>query len=411
MGLPPTMLQHLNPQVLHALLGSGNTYLPPGNHMHGLGPGAGTPLEPRYSLQGAASMSEDQARAQQLMMHHYVSGQQVSMAPPLSPWPSAQQAAEQKLSPQMMYYLMAGQAGSSKAPAPLAPPDSKQPASHSFPPHPGALVSEPGKAPGPGAASHPLAQLSHLHDSGKMQGSSGVSMMGPSGSAAVSSDANALAPPWSGQLMLPRMSMLTEQSKRRAQALEKYRLKRQKLKFGRVIRYESRKQLAQQRPRVKGQFVKHGTGTELCPDPSGTAAPSGLEVEESLECEGTEASAEVVDMVEGPSCVEESREEHIKCGYGGQNFHETKTAGAVGGASQSTLDDSRTIDQDEGGGDSGTGARLPGPREGPEEPTGQDAAGGHRRVQVQQTTGASSPEEDEDDVVDSLRRLRAGPPR
>jgi hypothetical protein len=31
----------------------------------------------------------------------------------------------------------------------------------------------------------------------------------------------------------------------------------QNLKFGKTIRYESRKALAQQRPRLKGQFVKH----------------------------------------------------------------------------------------------------------------------------------------------------------
>ena len=31
----------------------------------------------------------------------------------------------------------------------------------------------------------------------------------------------------------------------------------QNLKFSKKIRYESRKQLAQQRPRIKGQFVKH----------------------------------------------------------------------------------------------------------------------------------------------------------
>ncbi len=32
----------------------------------------------------------------------------------------------------------------------------------------------------------------------------------------------------------------------------------QNLRFSKTIRYESRKQLAQQRPRVRGQFIKHG---------------------------------------------------------------------------------------------------------------------------------------------------------
>lgn len=34
----------------------------------------------------------------------------------------------------------------------------------------------------------------------------------------------------------------------------------QNLRFSKTIRYESRKQLAQQRPRVRGQFIKHGGG-------------------------------------------------------------------------------------------------------------------------------------------------------
>lgn len=41
-----------------------------------------------------------------------------------------------------------------------------------------------------------------------------------------------------------------------AQALHKYKQKRKNLNFTKKIRYESRKQLAQARPRVKGQFVR-----------------------------------------------------------------------------------------------------------------------------------------------------------
>lgn len=48
----------------------------------------------------------------------------------------------------------------------------------------------------------------------------------------------------------------------------------QNLKFSKAIRYESRKQLAQQRPRMKGQFVKH-------PKASGSTTPGdqGVNVE------------------------------------------------------------------------------------------------------------------------------------
>lgn len=46
----------------------------------------------------------------------------------------------------------------------------------------------------------------------------------------------------------------------------------QNLKFARAIRYESRKQLAQQRPRVRGQFVKHTGGNN---SHSGSAAGPG----------------------------------------------------------------------------------------------------------------------------------------
>ena len=44
------------------------------------------------------------------------------------------------------------------------------------------------------------------------------------------------------------------------QALHKYKQKRKNLNFTKKIRYESRKQLAQARPRVKGQFVRMTSG-------------------------------------------------------------------------------------------------------------------------------------------------------
>ena len=45
-------------------------------------------------------------------------------------------------------------------------------------------------------------------------------------------------------------------AERRAAALDKYRQKRKTLCFSKKIRYASRKQLAEARPRIKGQFVK-----------------------------------------------------------------------------------------------------------------------------------------------------------
>ena len=46
----------------------------------------------------------------------------------------------------------------------------------------------------------------------------------------------------------------------RANALNKYRQKRSQRCFHKKIRYESRKQLANSRPRVRGQFVSYSAG-------------------------------------------------------------------------------------------------------------------------------------------------------
>jgi len=42
----------------------------------------------------------------------------------------------------------------------------------------------------------------------------------------------------------------------REAALNKFRLKRKDRNFGKKVRYQSRKRLAEQRPRVRGQFVR-----------------------------------------------------------------------------------------------------------------------------------------------------------
>ncbi|CAH8334366.1 unnamed protein product [Eruca vesicaria subsp. sativa] len=53
----------------------------------------------------------------------------------------------------------------------------------------------------------------------------------------------------------------TEQSRREA-ALNKFRMKRKDRCFDKKVRYESRKKLAEQRPRIKGQFVRQVQSTE-----------------------------------------------------------------------------------------------------------------------------------------------------
>ncbi|KAG2301259.1 hypothetical protein Bca4012_059456 [Brassica carinata] len=54
----------------------------------------------------------------------------------------------------------------------------------------------------------------------------------------------------------------TQQSLQREAALNKFRMKRKDRCFDKKVRYESRKKLAEQRPRIKGQFVRQVQSTE-----------------------------------------------------------------------------------------------------------------------------------------------------
>ncbi|KAH9607604.1 hypothetical protein KSS87_022789 [Heliosperma pusillum] len=56
--------------------------------------------------------------------------------------------------------------------------------------------------------------------------------------------------------------LVSQRSLQREAALNKFRLKRKERCFDKKVRYESRKKLAEQRPRVKGQFVR-----QVPPDP------------------------------------------------------------------------------------------------------------------------------------------------
>lgn len=76
-----------------------------------------------------------------------------------------------------------------------------------------------------------------------------------------------------------------------------------RLKFGKVIRYESRKQLAAQRPRVKGQFVKRSVG--------GTNPEAALDMELEPSAGGGVATPEASSSIAGashstPSAVDEA---------------------------------------------------------------------------------------------------------
>lgn len=57
----------------------------------------------------------------------------------------------------------------------------------------------------------------------------------------------------------------SHRSVQREAALNKFRMKRKDRCFDKKVRYESRKKLAEQRPRVKGQFVRQGQTTSFSP--------------------------------------------------------------------------------------------------------------------------------------------------
>jgi pseudo-response regulator 5 len=53
-----------------------------------------------------------------------------------------------------------------------------------------------------------------------------------------------------------------QQSLQREAALTKFRMKRKDRCYEKKVRYESRKKLAEQRPRIKGQFVRQVQSTQ-----------------------------------------------------------------------------------------------------------------------------------------------------
>ena len=117
---------------------------------------------------------------------------------------------------------------------------------------------------------------------------------------------------------VPPLSDLAEPRRRRALALDKYRKKRNNLRFAKTIRYESRKQLAASRPRVKGQFVKHHAGEEGgCAGGEDGRAPLGR----SRSNLGGGNEDDMDEEEEEEEMAAAHREEEAQARYGGQNFN------------------------------------------------------------------------------------------
>ncbi|KAI5076269.1 hypothetical protein GOP47_0008334 [Adiantum capillus-veneris] len=70
-------------------------------------------------------------------------------------------------------------------------------------------------------------------------------------------------PGWHPAVPSPILERKLGQAERREAALNKFRLKRKDRCFEKKIRYSGRKKLAEQRPRIKGQFVRRETDTDV----------------------------------------------------------------------------------------------------------------------------------------------------
>merc|ERR1740138_275792 len=88
------------------------------------------------------------------------------------------------------------------------------------------------------------------------QNRAAVAVAAPSGEAAGANLTGASGASGAGTLEGALGPAEQTRAERRAAAYEKFRQKKKSLNFGKKIRYASRKQLAEARPRVKGQFVK-----------------------------------------------------------------------------------------------------------------------------------------------------------
>ena len=190
------------------------------------------------------------------------------------------------------------------------------------------------------------------------------------------------------------------QAEARALALERYRQKRRSLKFGKIIRYESRKQLAQSRTRVKGKFsslVKNAQGRW------GPHAQGGAD-------EGEEEEEEEEDEEEDREENGEQGVKKMRVGCEGQNFISNGFAQGCSKGQNEMMQCGEEGNRDGGG--SGTNAD-PGAGEGMMIPA-QSGSGRKRRhsgrsgsrLNTGNNLQLSGNVEEEDDVVNSLMKLR-----
>ena len=70
-------------------------------------------------------------------------------------------------------------------------------------------------------------------------------------------------------------------SERRAEAIRKFREKKKARTFKKKVRYESRKRLAEARPRIKGQFVR----PEVAAAAAAAAAAAGVAAAKAAKAE------------------------------------------------------------------------------------------------------------------------------
>jgi len=89
---------------------------------------------------------------------------------------------------------------------------------------------------------------------------------------------------WSSGSSTPMPEETCSRSERRAAALAKFRQKRKERCFDKKVRYVNRKKLAETRPRVRGQFVRVASNTEIISTGDGISEdedddPSSREVE------------------------------------------------------------------------------------------------------------------------------------
>mmetsp|Transcript_22589 Transcript_22589/g.57414 ORF Transcript_22589/g.57414 Transcript_22589/m.57414 type:complete len:1370 (-) Transcript_22589:1857-5966(-) len=192
-----------------------------------------------------------------------------------------------------------------------------------------------------------------------------------------------------------------EPRRRRALALDKYRMKRKNLKFSSAIRYENRKTMAQARPRIKGQFAKAGPAATPPLNEDGERADGDEDMDD--------ADARMDEEDEGGMACDAGSRRARRGGRGEEEEYEEYDHGAEG-------DEGDDDDEDD------EVARAPTTL-----PAGAGTSSRLRRMEVDAREQAEAREQsgpprrggggggdaqaavvEEEDVVNSLRELREG---